>query len=223
MDIRRRLVFLARIVGAAMPRLNAVLPSIMPLAIAGAGILGAAVVSKLTEADSPWPFWIGLTGIALAVLDAAYLEWNHWAPYGRPKLVIEAWDWPGYAGLKVTNNDIGGRFKAVITGVNGPTGLLPWGPDDLWPWPMAWADDQAAERDIERHESVKLRVVLFNPNAPLSFEFLGPTRQYRLPAFPDRAPPQTDIEIHIRFFRISPAPAHLDYTARVSWPRGFAK
>ncbi|MGA2513641.1 MAG: hypothetical protein ABSG37_08470 [Candidatus Limnocylindrales bacterium] len=154
MGIYRRLVFLTRIVRAAMPRLNAVIPSLMPLAIAVVGLAGAAVVSSLTDGTSPWPFWIGLVGVAGGILDAAYLEWNRWAPYDPPKVNLSLRGSLSALDLIVENHDVPAYFRLSVVDAR-------CAPDDVGeglPWLMLW-DTGNTERHIMRGEQGRITLV----------------------------------------------------------------
>jgi hypothetical protein len=85
MEIRRRLDFIGLVARRAVPRLNSVVPTVALLILIVGGVLGA-VGSALTAPTSPWPFWVSLLLIGLGILDAAYREWDRWAPRAGPRL-----------------------------------------------------------------------------------------------------------------------------------------
>jgi hypothetical protein len=162
------------------------------------------------------PTIVGIATLLLTAAEGAYREWDRWAPHDTPQVDIERSDWTGSVGITITNRDPADTFKLTVTDVTGPQGRLRWGPDDLWPWPMSVGQD-SGERRIERGESVRVLLLVFNPNAPRSFDFRGVARNYRLPAFtPAGDALQTDIAVHIRLFRVG-AGGWIDHTERLSW------
>lgn len=212
-------MFLGRIGRAAMPRLNAILPSLMPLAIAAAGIISATLVAQLTGPASPWPFWIGLAGVALAVLEAAYIEWDRWAPRSTPQLDVQYESSDDRVSILVTNRDAAATFRASVTGIAGEGGgALPASVLDPegFPWELGWGSDGQRDAWIARGDSARLSVVSFDNQAaaqlfaghrrqqgnPYIFVFPGPAGEHYL----DEIKPEDDhaFLVHVRIVRTTP-------------------
>lgn len=191
------------------------------------GLLGYVVGANLTGPGSALSIAIvGLTLLA-AVGEAAFLEWTKWAPHEPPALLVERQDWPGYAGVIVTNNDVQGRFRASIIEVSGPNGSLRWGPNDLWPLQLAWGDAKAPERHLIRGEREAIRLVQFagsdnGGGQERYFAFPGAAGMRILPLVAPDGTEQRDLEVAIQYVRISP-PSEIVRTERISYPRDSSR
>ena len=120
-------------------------------------------------------------------------------------------------GFRVTNNDVPGTLRAKIVDVRGPNGILAHGPNDMWPWAVAWGDDHATERHLSRGEAERIRLVEFIDGGALQwFQFVGPDVAHELRAY-GLGSDQRDIEIRLQFVRIEPEPATLEHLERISW------
>jgi hypothetical protein len=174
---------------------------------------------------------IRLGGLGLALLVAAYREWDVWAPCQAPLLKIEEWAGDNMRSLVITNDDVPARFRVEITAITEPGGRPRPRPDEPYPWALAWGDAAQAECHLVRGEQAHIPLVEFDEQAAAQlyyghvrqngnvfpFLFHGPS-PHGLFAFMSQAKPENDIEVHVRIVRIDPEPGYVDYKATVTFP-----
>ena len=172
-----------------------------------------------------------MAGLGLAVLVAAYREWDAWAPFQPPRLKIEEWAGDNMRSLIVTNDDVPGQFSAQITAITEPGGRARARPDEPYPWALGWGDGAQADCQLVRGQQAHIRLVEFDEQAAAQlyyghvrqngnafpFVFPGPS-PHGLFAFMSSTTPENDIEVHVRIVRIDPEPAYVDYSARITFP-----
>lgn len=214
----RRLAFWAGVLRTVGPRAASVaVGNRSPIIVLLFGALSTAASAGLFGVDSiAWKL-AGVLTLLLTIGEAVYHEWDRWAPHAPPGLLIERSDWSGYMGFRVTNNDVPGTLRAKVVDVRGPNGILANGPDDMWPWAVAWGDDRAPERHLSRGEAERIRLVEFFDGGALKwFRFVGPDVAHDLRAH-GFGSDQRDIEIRLQFVRIEPEPANLEHVERITW------
>jgi hypothetical protein len=210
--IRRRFRFWRGVViGIAPKALNAILGHFSPAATLLLGAV-ATVVSYSTFGLSLVTGVFALATILATIAEAVYHEWDRWAPHDPPNVTIERWDWPGHAGVKITNRDPGGVFKMKLMGLSGPKQVLAYGPiEQPWPWDVIMQPGDLTVR-LERGEPHSVPLVYFESD-PQRFEFRVSRHVIRVPAESN----QEDIAIALRLYRIHPDPSALDFEERISW------
>jgi hypothetical protein len=174
--------------------------------------------------------------LLFAIGEAMYQEWNRWAPHDPPELLVEPWDWQGLYGLtlRVTNQDVDGRFRAYVTGITAPRGgPLDFPAEHPFPWTLVWTDNQAVECSLVRGESAIIPLVRFDHQAavqlvnghrrqtgnPYPFLFPGPKGDQPVWAFLETTRPQSQLEVHVQIVRSDPQSGLLEKTLTVEFPR----
>jgi hypothetical protein len=161
MALRRRLRFWMRVGATAMPRItNAALGTWPPALVLVVGLLGAGAAKVITEAGSPWPLWIALGTVFVALSEAAFQEWTRWAPHDPLNVELSFSGQPQSLALVIKNLDVPGYLRLSLTDAR-------WGDADAGsglPWLLLW-DTSNTERHVLHGESARIVLVSLDPNA----------------------------------------------------------
>jgi hypothetical protein len=169
-----------------------------------AGILAAAIV--------------GVVVLVLALGEASYQEWNRWASHKPPDLTIKPHFWPtGGLTLYITNDDVDGIFRALVTDITAAASPLQRPPDDAFPWTLVWGDQQTADYRLIRGETAHIPVVGADPSTR-KWLFAGPKGPHDMWAVLENGEPQTNIVVHFRIIRLEPASGIKEISVPVSFP-----
>jgi hypothetical protein len=225
-DVRRLAEFLRRILQTAMPKAVDAATGTMPPALTFAlGAVGTTLGLYVLGPSSPWPFWIGLATVLLVAGEAAYLEWDRWAPHDPLRAELDLSGEPQIVALVVKNRDVPGYLRLSITDARcGDTDV-----GNGLPWLMVW-DTGNTERHVLRGESARIVLVRLDPNAVRE---IASEKAHR-PAFtfsrtgmqasvsgPDR-PGRLSVLLTFSLFRVEPPTRGIDRSVLITFPSAVA-
>lgn len=222
----RLVMFWLRVGMTVIPKtVNSATGSWPPALTLVVGFLGAGAAKVLTEDGSPWPVWIAIAGILLALAEAVYIEWDRWAPHAPPRIDLRLDPQLWAVGLIITNNDPSAVFRADVMTADSHAEHA-----TRLPYQLIWDGRGSTDREIARGQSARLTLVTFDPAVAVTTAFgheLGPTYTFPGPnntagsvsgprgPFPGMEDPliaaDFSLRVVVRLFRAAPNPSYCDF------------
>jgi hypothetical protein len=161
LSVRRRWEFWVAALRGLMGRYGALLDALAVLTV-------VLVLFGLNQVAGYAGAFAGGAVVVIVLLgEAAYQEWNQWAPHDPPDVVLTPDRTESGVSLMVLNRDTRALFRASVTQITGPNGqplpasvAQPQG----FPWDLRW-DGGGIEAWIGRGEDRRLLLVTFDLQA----------------------------------------------------------
>ena len=203
--MRRRVEWVARVFRLLPPILGNAL-AILTAVVSVLLVIGLAAIGS----------WLAAAAVTVAVLilvlaEAAYREWNRWAPYDPPNVSfrLDARLWK--VALIVRNADAPAEYSADVMAVTLAGAQAPGSP-----FPLAWSGGGEKRQLIARDQEGRIELVSFEPTGggggtSPQFTFPGPGgTSGQVVGPPLGSGTATQMRLTVRLFRNDPDPSCLD-------------